>query len=301
MHPDQRAAMVHGLVAVLLWSTVASAFKLSLRQLTPVQLLFYASLVSLLFLATLLAFRGQLLRTLKQPFPVLVRQGLPGLLNPWLYYLVLFKAYDLLPAQIAQPLNYSWSITLTLLAVPLLGEKLHWPQLAAIVISYLGVVIIAMGGESATSGSLSIPGVFLALGSTLIWSLYWLWESRSGRDPVPGLFLNFLVALPFVMATLIFGDGFLPANPAGLWGAFYVGIFEMGLTFVIWMKALQLARNTAAVTSLICFSPFLSLVLIHFLVGDIILPSSYTGLLFIVAGTILLHRDIIRRGAETPP
>ena len=301
MHPDQRAAMLHGLAAVLLWSTVASAFKLSLRHLTPLQLLFYASLVSLLFLTTLLAFRGQLLRTLRQPLPLLVRQGLPGLLNPWLYYLLLFKAYDLLPAQIAQPLNYSWGITLALLAVPLLGEKLHWPQFAAIGIACLGVVIIATGGEGSLPAAFSPAGIALALGSTLIWSLYWLWETRLDRDPVSGLFLNFLVALPFLTATLAFGDGFLPADPVGLWGAFYVGIFEMGLTFVLWMKALQLAKNTAAVTSLLHFSPFLSLVLIHFLVGEIILPSSYTGLLFIVAGTILLHRDIVRRGAETPP
>ena len=34
---------------------------------------------------------------------------LPGLLNPCLYYLVLFKAYELLPAQQAQALNYSWA------------------------------------------------------------------------------------------------------------------------------------------------------------------------------------------------
>lgn len=301
LHPRQRTAMLHGLAAVLLWSTVASAFKLSLRHLTPVQLLFWASLVSLLFLATLLAFRGELGATLKQPLPRLVKQGLPGLLNPWLYYLVLFKAYELLPAQVAQPLNYTWGITLALLAVPMLGEKLHWPQIGAIAVSYLGVVIIATGGEWAEPGSFSIPGIALALGSTLIWSFYWLLETRSDRDPVPGLFLNFLVALPVIALTLLLGDGFAPADPAGLWGAFYVGMVEMGLTFVIWLRALKLAENTAAVASLIYFSPFLSLVLIHFLVGETILPSSYTGLLFIVAGSILLHRNLLRQGAGTPP
>ena len=35
-----------------------------------------------------------------------------GLLNPVAYYLVLFKAYDLLPAQVAQPINYAWPIVL---------------------------------------------------------------------------------------------------------------------------------------------------------------------------------------------
>jgi hypothetical protein len=33
----------------------------------------------------------------------------------------LFEAYDRLPAQVAQALNYTWALTLTLLAVPVLG------------------------------------------------------------------------------------------------------------------------------------------------------------------------------------
>ena len=47
----------------------------------------------------------------------LVRAAALGFLNPFLYYVVLFKAYDLLPAQEAQPLNYTWAITLAILFV----------------------------------------------------------------------------------------------------------------------------------------------------------------------------------------
>ena len=47
MH-NQRKAYLYGLVTVLLWSTVASAFKLSLRHLDVAQLLLYASGVSIL-------------------------------------------------------------------------------------------------------------------------------------------------------------------------------------------------------------------------------------------------------------
>lgn len=46
-----------------------------------------------------------------------------GAINPLAYYLVLFKSYDLLPASQAQPLNYSWAITLTLMAAVFLGQK----------------------------------------------------------------------------------------------------------------------------------------------------------------------------------
>ncbi len=47
---SQRQAMLYGLMAVLLWSTVATAFKLSLQHLTPIQLVLFASLTSVLSL-----------------------------------------------------------------------------------------------------------------------------------------------------------------------------------------------------------------------------------------------------------
>lgn len=49
----QQRAYAFGLVTVLLWSTVATAFKLSLRHLSPSLLLLYASSVSLAVLGGL--------------------------------------------------------------------------------------------------------------------------------------------------------------------------------------------------------------------------------------------------------
>ncbi|MCW8945015.1 MAG: EamA/RhaT family transporter, partial [Sedimenticola sp.] len=43
---QQSKAYLYGISAVLLWSTVATAFKLSLRYMEPIQLLFYASISS---------------------------------------------------------------------------------------------------------------------------------------------------------------------------------------------------------------------------------------------------------------
>ncbi len=59
MH-NQKKAYIYGLATVLLWSTVASAFKLSLRYLDPVQLLLYSSIVSTLVLACILAIQGKI-------------------------------------------------------------------------------------------------------------------------------------------------------------------------------------------------------------------------------------------------
>jgi len=296
---SERQALCYALTAVLLWSTVASAFKISLQYLSPIQLLFWASLASVCILGLVLTLQGKLKELLWMPPAPLLRLGLPGLLTPWLYYLVLFKAYDLLPAQEAQPLNYSWAITLSLLAVPVLGHKLRKKQLTAIGLSYFGVLVIATHGDPLSLEFSNGFGVFLALASTLIWASYWLWQTWSKVDPVMALFCNFIFALPFITLTLWLTEGFSLPDQKGLAGALYVGMFEMGLTFVLWLKALQLTRNTVRIANLIYLSPFLSLVMIHFLVGEEILSSSYIGLLLIVAGVLLQQQgSIIRNGNE---
>ena len=136
---SQKQAYVYGLSAVLLWSTVATAFKLALQYLDPIQLLLYASATSTLVLGFVVVVQGKarhvFLCTRRQYMLSLVL----GLLNPCFYYLVLFKAYDLLPAQEAQPLNYTWAITLALLSIPLLKQKLSKWDIIGSLVAYGGV------------------------------------------------------------------------------------------------------------------------------------------------------------------
>jgi drug/metabolite transporter (DMT)-like permease len=140
----------------------------------------------------------------------------------------------------------------------------------------------------------SPAGVALALGSTVVWALYWIGNTRSTADPVAGLFFNFLFGLPLVLgATLIFSE-LPPMTPEALLGGAYVGVFEMGVTFALWLTAMKYAAmpdggGTARVANLIFLSPFLSLVFIHFLVGEEILPATLVGLAFIIAGNALMQ------------
>ncbi|EFL49228.1 protein of unknown function DUF6 transmembrane [Solidesulfovibrio fructosivorans JJ]] len=288
--PDQKKATRYGLATVAMWSTVATAFKLSLAHLDPLQLLLYASLSSCLALAATLAVRGKLGALTRLSRAQWKRSFALGALNPFLYYTILFAAYDLLPAQEAQPLNYTWAITLSLLAVPLLGQKLRGRDLLALVVSYSGVVVISTHGDILGMRFASPSGVALALASTVIWALYWIAGTKDDRDPVVGLLANFLCSLPLtLLAVLCFSDPF-PGSLAGLGGAAYVGVFEMGLAFVTWLTALKCAVNAARVANLIFLSPFLSLILIHFFVGEEILPSTMVGLVLILAGLAAQRR-----------
>ena len=286
----QKEAYAFGLATVLLWSTVASAFKLTLRHVDPVQLLFYSSLFSTLVLGAILVSQKKLRLAFSGTRDDYVRSALLGALNPAVYYLILFKAYDMLPAQEAQPLNYTWGLTLPLLSIPLLGQKMCLWEFAALVLGYMGVVVISTHGDL-TAFEFSDPfGVALALGSAFIWALYWIFNTRDRRDPVVCLFLGFLCGLPLTFLFCVAFSSVHPVSFKGLLGAFYVGCFEMSVTFVFWLLALRSSENTAKVSMLIFISPFFSLVFIHFLVGEDILPSTIVGLLLIVAGLLLQTR-----------
>jgi drug/metabolite transporter (DMT)-like permease len=281
MRRDNKA-LLFGLTAVLLWSTVATAFKLALAELDIFQLLFYGALVSALSLLLMVILQGKLHLLWRYARRRLMFFLAMGLLNPVIYYLVLFRAYDLLPAQQAQPINYTWAITMALLAVPLLGQRLSGRDIVAAFMCYLGVLVIATRGDLLQIGFDSVEGVAWALLSTVIWAVYWLANTRASHDPVVGLCLSFLMAAPVAgVVCFIYSDP-LHVSGRGLAAAIYVGLIEMGITFALWASALRMASGVARIGNLIFLSPLLSLVFIATVLGEDIEPATLVGLALII-------------------
>ncbi|MDC5804362.1 DMT family transporter [Vibrio europaeus] len=285
---NERRALGLGLSAVLLWSTVATAFKLTLAEFSPIQMLTVASIVSALALMVICAVQGKLKTLpgtfLSNPWYYL----LLGLINPLAYYVILFKAYELLPASQAQAINYSWAITLTLMAAVFLGQKIRKQDWFACTFSYLGVIVIATQGDVLGLNFESPLGVGLALFSTLLWASYWILNTKNKADPIVGVLLGFLVAIPFAIGlTLYEGLSFSHVSTQGWLAVSYVGLFEMGITFVLWLSALKLTQNTSRLSNLIFASPFISLMLLATIIGEQIHPSTLVGLVLIITGLVI--------------
>lgn len=292
---DQKTAMLYGLGTVLLWSTVATAFKLALTDLAPVQMLLVACMASILVMAVILRLQKRWHLVFSLSKKQYIQSFGMGLINPCLYYFFLFGAFDRLPAQEAQPINYTWALVLAYLSVPFLGHRLRRLDILAGLVCYAGVVVIATRG-AVTTLSFSDPlGVALAIGSTLVWASYWIVATRDTRDPVVGLFLNFLFGLPVIAVICWWTEGLALPLTGSLVAAVYVGTFEMGIAFVLWSYAMKKAENTARVSNLIFISPFLSLVFIYFILGERILPSTYIGLMLIMVGLWLQQKKVKAR------
>lgn len=281
---NQKKAYIFALTSILFWSTVGVAFKIALRYVDFMQLLFFASSVGIVCFVIIAVAKNTIKDLFKISFKEVISSAFIGFLNPYLYYIVLLKAYSMLPAQLAQPLNYLWPAMLILLSVPLLGEKLKIKSVISIVLGLIGVYIISTRGNLFNYRIENPFGVALAAGSSIIWALSWILNQKDKRKEQNKLFWSFFFGLIYTVITIIiFSDFKLPEITGGI-AVIYIGLFEMGITFFLWLKALQLTDRNDKISNLVFLSPFLALIFIHLILGENIYYTTFVGLFLIVIG-----------------
>jgi len=283
---DQRKAYIFACLAIFFWSTVATAFKIGLRYLDPQLLVMYASLTSFLLMLIVVVSQRKLKLLLSYTIRDYSNSLVLGFLNPFLYYLILFKAYSLLPAQVAQPLNMVWPIVLVFLSGPFLGQRIKMRSYIALLISFIGVMIISSQGNFFGFRNSNILGVLLAVGSSLIWSFFFIFNIRDKRDVELKLLLNFFFASLFIVVLNLVTGSFEIPELKGLFAAIYIGSFEMGITFLFWLKALKYSKSSDLISNLVYLAPFLSLIFIHNILGEAIFATTFIGLILIVTGIL---------------
>jgi drug/metabolite transporter (DMT)-like permease len=284
---NQSKAYLFALLTVISWSTVATAFKIALRELNYIQVLLVSNAVAMGVYGLILMLRRGRVKILPLSGRDLGFSAAQALLNPFGYYLILFKVYSILPAQIAQPVNFIWPVVLMLLSAPLLKQPIRTTGLIALLISFAGVIVLSSQGNLVHFRIKEPLGIALALSSSVVWSLFWIINIKDKRDDVLKLFLSALISLVFVfvLAATTGNLYFIFTKP--LLPAVYIGLFEMGIPFVLWLKALQLSESTGKISNLIYLTPFLSLIFIHTILKERLFYTSLIGLGLIVAGILI--------------
>ena len=274
-------------VAVLSWSTVATAFKVALSYLTHFEMLLVASFTSLAIFAVVLTVQRRWGAVKALPRRTWGYFALLGLLNPVAYYLVLFKSYDLLPAQVAQPVNYFWPIFLLVLLALFAKQRIPAKKYVGMFISLGGLVLISAGGGQMGNLEISPFGLFLGLMSAVLWATYWMVNNKNSHkaDATIACFMSFLFGSIYLAIGALFVGVNLHTLP-GILSGMYVGAFEMGIPFICFGLAIRTTSNPALVNQLCYLSPFLSLFFVSTILGEQIVPTTYIGLSLIVAGIV---------------
>lgn len=309
---NQNRAFLYAGLTVLMWSTIATALKLALAYLPPTPLMLIAMGTALVFLGLLLSQKcgapggwADLSGLTRGDRLNILAQG--GIL--FCYYNLLLRAFDGLPAQVAQPINSTWALVLALLSAWILRQRLSLKEFLCMLFAYGGVVIVATGGSAGELAPIRPLGLACVMGSTVLNAVYWLINAKNKASPLLSLFLSFAVAaLLALLALLLGGRGHMPPAPlpwTGILAAVAVGLLEMGIPFILWGRALKLSTSVARVSTLSFLVPFLSLFWVSLVLREPIALSTLVGLACIVSGTFLQQRAATRRLArqarEEPP
>ncbi len=164
-------------------------------------------LVSAIFLPT----RGRELFTTRSPWLEIAR-GLCLMLST----VANFTAILFLPLTVTASIMFTMPLMICALSIPMLGETVGWRRWLAIVVGFVGVLVIVHPGTSAFH-----PAVAVSLIGTFFAALYYLLTRKlAGVDAVTTQqFYAALVATICLLPLFLTGGWTLPADPAG-WFAF---------------------------------------------------------------------------------
>lgn len=134
-------------ISILLWSTTATVTKLLLGTLSSMQILAVSSLFAFIFLLIVNVIKGNLKELKSYTLKDYLQLSGIGILGVFLYRLFLNIGTDILQASQAFIINYLWPIMIVLFACIILKEKMTSRKLIAIILSFIGVIIVTADGN----------------------------------------------------------------------------------------------------------------------------------------------------------
>lgn len=286
---DSRKAYLFVSVAIVLWASTAAVGKLLLRDLDALQAIFFMLLFASVALTIVVLAQGKrsvIKRYSFRDFAVFAGMGFLGVFG---YHAFLFAGLAYAPAQEAFILNYTWPLWVVVFSVLILKRRFTWRSAAAIALSFLGVVVVATKGAFALSFT-SLTGDLFALAGAVCYGLFSVLGVRLRYDSAVSMASYYIFGTLYAIPAVLLFSSMPSVSPLQIAGLVWLGVLTCGVAFLVWFLALK-HGDAAKMANIVFLTPFLSLVYIHFLLGEAILFSSLVGLMLIVAGIAIQSFD----------
>lgn len=289
-HPTARAVLLM-LFSTVLFGLMAVVIRLASKTQHPFEIAFFRNLFGLLFTLPLLFKHGPgLLKTSKLPLYLLrCAIGTVGMLAG-------FWAIVHLPLAQAVAISYSTPLFVTIGAVWVLGETVRARRWAAVVIGFIGVIILLHPDADTFTGASLVALLAAVMSASVAISIKFLTRTES-----PDAIVVFTTALWVPMSllpALLFWQ--TPTGITWLW-LLLAGLFGT-VAHLCWTRALQLGE--ASILTPISFMQVLVVgVFGWWLFGESVDRFTLIGALVIFGSNLYLaHREITRaKPAVTDP
>jgi drug/metabolite transporter (DMT)-like permease len=260
--------------------------KLLTDRYTPIQIIFVRNLLALPMIAALVVLLkgAQALRT--RHLGVHALRGVLMVLGAWFY----FTSLQYLPLAEATALVFAAPIFITALSVPLLGEHVGWRRWGAVILGFVGVLVIVQPG-----GATFQPASLLVVVTACVYALFMISARWIGRAESVWTMMFFVILFPMLYAApfaiAVWQPIALPDIP------FFLALAVLGsLGITLIGQAFRLAP--AAVVAPFDYTALLWAGGIGWLVwGDV--PGRWTlagAAIIIVSGIIIVLREARSKG-----
>ena len=224
-----RSATYAGVVAVLLWSSLA-LMTVATANLPPFELLSISFAIGGLSILMMPGQQRGRLRDLRQPWPAFAL-AVTALFS---YHALYFIAFRNAPAIEVNLVNYLWPLLIVVFAAFLPGARLHQAQIAGSSLGLLGVAVMLSQGRGFEIGGDHWPGYLAALGAALVWSSYSVLNRRFHAVPSSAMGgVCLVVAVLAGFAHILFEDTIVP-QPRQWLLLILMGVGPVGIAFRLW-------------------------------------------------------------------
>lgn len=268
---DKFQAGILASLCIALWGLIPVVAKLGQVGLSSAQFLFFSSFISLLVMGVICIATGRWRQLKRLSLKDAIKIFLNGLLGTWLYYLLLYQGYSLANGVEVLVVQYTWPVTICVLAVLILNEHWHRYTTLAVILGFSSVVLVLTKGKLSSltiSEPVAILWVFVGASSFALFSVL---NKYFHYEPIS------LTTLYFAVATIISGlqlglteQWQWPAHQA--WTPIILnGALVNGVSYLLWIWAIKKA-DMSFVTTFTFATPLVSLCYLVIFFGETLLP-----------------------------
>jgi drug/metabolite transporter (DMT)-like permease len=207
-----------------------------------------------------------------------------GFLGIYIYYILLYGSFSLIPAGQANVMNYLWPIFVVIFSIPILKEKFNYKTILAISISFLGALITFTKGNLSAFTHEYASGYLLAILAAICYGLFSVLGKKFEYEKTSSMFVYYLSAVILIIPTTIVVSEFVvPKTLTTIIPLLLIGGLTSSIGFIFWFKALKLG-HTHKTANLIYAVPFLAMIWTYLLNSEPFSISSIIGLILIATG-----------------
>ncbi|MBK1839671.1 DMT family transporter [Azospirillum sp. YIM B02556] len=280
------------LISVLFFSLMNVLAKLLMDRFPVTEVMFFRSLFALIPVCLAIHLGKGFATTLRTRYPWgHMGRSLIGLTT----MIAMFWSFHLLPLGDAIALNFAAPLFLTALSVPLLSEKVGIHRWSAVLVGFVGVLIIVR-----PSGDVLNLGAVIALFGALTNALAMIAIRQLSRTEPPDTIVFYFTLLTTLLLGLSLPFSWVTPDPIGWLMLLATGLFG-GCGQLMLTRAYSLAP-AAVVAPLNYTSLLLAVVFGWFLWGEVPTATMAAGAAVVMAsGLYILHRETRRRTTVTQP